>query len=165
MLSRRVDATLGAFWNVEGVQLKRQKRRPRILPVDQVGVPAYDELVLVARRETVRSDGALIRRFIQALARATAAAQRDPQAATDALLKAAPDLDEGFAAASVRATLPVLFPESKSRPFGWQDPAAWQSYIDWMVKAGQLDRPMAAGAVLTNEFLPGEGVGVAGDTP
>ena len=33
------------------------------------------------------------------------------------------------------------------------------------MKAGQLDRPMAAGAVLTNEFLPGEGVGVAGDTP
>ena len=49
MLSKRVDATLGAFWNVEGVQLKRQKRRPRILPVDHVGVPSYDELVLVAR--------------------------------------------------------------------------------------------------------------------
>ena len=164
MLSGRVDATLGAFWNVEGVQLRRQQRRPRILPVDQVGVPAYDELVVIARRETVRSDGAMIRRFVQALSRGTTAARRDPQAAVDALLKAAPDLDKGFARASVRATLPVLFPEG-DKPFGWQDPAQWQSYIDWMVKAGQLERPMAAGAVLTNEFLPGEGVGDSGETP
>ena len=87
-------------------------------------MPAYDELVLVARATTVRSDGALIRRFIQALAaRDRGRAQRDPQAAIDALLKAAPDLKRGFAAASVRATLPVLFPGAPSRPFGWQDPA------------------------------------------
>jgi putative hydroxymethylpyrimidine transport system substrate-binding protein len=31
MLSKRVDATLGAFWNVEGVQLARQKRDPSII--------------------------------------------------------------------------------------------------------------------------------------
>jgi putative hydroxymethylpyrimidine transport system substrate-binding protein len=165
MLSGRVDATLGAFWNVEGVQLKREKRRPRILPVDQVGVPTYDELVLVARRETVKSDGAMIRRFIQALSRGTTAARHDPQAGTAALLKAAPDLGRGFAAASVRATLPVLFPAEAGKPFGWQDKSQWQSYIDWMVNAGQLDKPMAAGAVLTNEFLPGEGVGQADSAP
>ena len=165
MLSGRVDATLGAFWNVEGVQLRRQNRHPRILPVDQVGVPTYDELVLVARRETVRSDGALIRRFVQALSRGTAAARRDPQAGTAALLKAAPDLGKGFAAASVRATLPVLFAGESGKPYGWQDKSQWQSYIDWMVQSGQLQRPMAAGAVLTNEFLPGEGVGVSDSAP
>ena len=34
-----------------------------------------------------------------------------------------------------------------------------------MVENDQLERPLAAGAVLTNEFLPGEGVGEAGETP
>ncbi len=165
MLSGKVDATLGAFWNVEGVQLQREQRRPRILPVDRVGVPTYDELILVARRATVREDGALIRRFIQALQRGTVAARRDPSAGVDALLAASPDLKRGFTAASVRATLPALFPAQSGRPFGWQDPASWQRYIDWMVENGQLDRPMAAGAVLTNEFLPGEGVGEADQTP
>ena len=165
MLSRKVDATLGAFWNVEGVQLRLEKRRPRILPVDRAGVPTYDELVLVARRATVREDGALIRRFIQALGRGTQAAQRDPAAGVDALLEAVPDLKRGFATASVRATLPALFPSQSGKPFGWQDPASWQAYIDWMVDNGLLERPLAAGAVLTNEFLPGEGVGESGQTP
>ncbi|HEY8584116.1 MAG TPA: ABC transporter substrate-binding protein, partial [Capillimicrobium sp.] len=34
MLSGRVDATLGAFWNVEGVALQRAGRDPVIIPVD-----------------------------------------------------------------------------------------------------------------------------------
>ena len=159
MLSGKVDATLGAFWNVEGVQLQREKRDPRILPVDRAGVPTYDELILVARRATVREEGALIRRFIQALQRGTVAARRDPAAAVDALLEASPDLKRGFTAASVAATLPALFPSQPGKPFGWQDPVNWQAYIDWMVENEQLDKPVAAGAVLTNEFLPGEGVG------
>lgn len=165
MLSDKVDATLGAFWNVEGVQLEREKRRPRILPVDRAGVPTYDELILVARRATVQEDGALIRRFIQALQRGTVAASNNPAEGVDALLKASPDLERGFTAASVKATLPALFPSQNGKPFGWQDPATWQTYIDWMVGNDQLKRPLAAGAVLTNEFLPGEGVGEADDSP
>lgn len=165
MLSGRVDATLGAFWNVEGVQLALDKRRPRILPVDRAGVPAYDELVLVARRTTVRKDGALIRRFIQALGRGTASARRDPAAGVDALLEAVPDLKRDFATASVRATLPALLENRSGKPFGWQDLASWQAYIDWMVDNKLLARPLAAGAVLTNEFLPGEGVGESSQTP
>ena len=49
MLTRKVDATLGAFWNYEGVQLQRAGKRPHIIRVDQAGVPTYNELVLAAR--------------------------------------------------------------------------------------------------------------------
>lgn len=165
MLSGRVDATLGAFWNVEGVQLEQQRKRPRILPVDRAGVPTYDELVLVARVDTVRENGSLIRRFIQALQRGTRAAREDPAAGVDALLAAAPDLKRPFARASVKATLPALFPQDPSRPFGWQDVAQWSAYADWMVRNDLLRRPADAQQALTNEFLPGEGVGSAGETP
>ncbi len=165
MLSGRVDATLGAFWNVEGVQLKLDRRRPRILPVDRAGVPTYDELVLVAREDTVKRDGALIRRFVQALQRGTLSARRDPAVGVQALLDAAPDLKEGFATASVEATLPVLFPEDPKRPFGYQDRGTWQTYADWMLRNDLLTRPVNVATVLTNEFLPGEGVGTAGSGP
>jgi putative hydroxymethylpyrimidine transport system substrate-binding protein len=50
MLSKKVYATLGGFWNYEGVQLERKKRHPKIIRVDQAGVPTYDELVFVANR-------------------------------------------------------------------------------------------------------------------
>ncbi|HEY5143434.1 MAG TPA: ABC transporter substrate-binding protein [Solirubrobacteraceae bacterium] len=164
MLSGRVDATLGAFWNIEGVQLALQHKRPRILPVDRVGVPTYDELVLVARIDTVERHGALIRRFLQALQRGTRAARADPEAAAGALVAAAPDIKRPYAVATVRATLPALFPQDPKDPFGWQDPAEWNAYKDWMERNSLLTQPANVGQALTNEFLPGQGVGQDGAT-
>ena len=45
MLSGKIDATLGAFWNYEGTDLERRGKDPVILKMDELGVPAYDELV------------------------------------------------------------------------------------------------------------------------
>jgi len=158
MLSKRVDATLGAFWNVEGVQLKRAGRRPTIVRMEQVGVPTYDELVLVARKDTLAERGDDVRAFVQALARGYEAARADPTAATGALVKAAPDLDEGFALASVEASLPAFFPQQSDKPFGWQDPKEWNAYGDWMFTHDLLGvRPNAGSTALTNEFLAGQG--------
>ena len=50
MLSGRVDATLGAYWNYEAIQLAQLRKRPNVIRMDQVGVPTYDELVLRRRR-------------------------------------------------------------------------------------------------------------------
>jgi putative hydroxymethylpyrimidine transport system substrate-binding protein len=157
MLSGKVDATLGAYWNVEGVQLARAHKHPRIIRMEQVGVPTYDELILVARKDTLANHGDEVRAFVQALARGYAAAQADPVAATAALVKANPDLDRGFALASVRASLPAFRPPA-GKPFGWQDPAQWEAYGNWMRAQNLLATPPNAGAVaLTNEFLAGEG--------
>ena len=51
MLSRKVDATLGAFWNYEGTDLRRRGRKPTILRMEKLGVPTYNELIFVARRK------------------------------------------------------------------------------------------------------------------
>ena len=68
--SGRVAATLGGFWNYEGVQLARQGDRPRIRRMEDLGVPTYAELVFAARREDLDEAGASrIRRFLQATAR------------------------------------------------------------------------------------------------
>jgi putative hydroxymethylpyrimidine transport system substrate-binding protein len=157
MLSRRVDATLGAFWNVEGIQLSRAGKRPRIIRMEQVGVPTYAELVLVARKQTLAERGDEIRAFVQALARGYEAAREDPEGATDALVAAEPDLDRGLTLASVKATLSAFFPADRDRPFGWQSPREWHAYGRWMYEKGLLGvRPNAAIA-LTNEFLAGQG--------
>jgi putative hydroxymethylpyrimidine transport system substrate-binding protein len=158
MLSKRVAATLGAFWNVEGVQLQRAGKRPHIVRMEQVGVPTYDELILVARKDTLADHGDDVRAFVQALARGYEAARADPAAATDALVEAAPDLDRGFALASVKASLPAFFPTQAGKPFGWQDPKEWNAYANWMFEHDLLGvRPNAGSTALTNEFLAGQG--------
>jgi putative hydroxymethylpyrimidine transport system substrate-binding protein len=157
MLSGRVDATLGAFWNVEGVELERRKRKPEVLYLEDLGVPTYDELVIVAREETVRNDGAMIRRFMQALARGTTALTADPAAGLDPLIEANPDLDRATQEAQLKATLPVLqAPEGK--PYGWMEPVEWDRFARWMQEEGQLKDDAVVQRAFTNEFLPGEGI-------
>jgi putative hydroxymethylpyrimidine transport system substrate-binding protein len=158
LLTKRVDATLGAFWNVEGIELKRRKKDPQILRMDKLGVPTYNELVVVAREEDVRTRGQMLRRFMRALALGYQALRSDPAKAVDALVHASPDLDRSLQLAQVKATLPVFFPRDKTKPFGWQDPAAWKRYTQWMLDNNLLDSPAGANRAFTNEFLPGEGI-------
>jgi putative hydroxymethylpyrimidine transport system substrate-binding protein len=157
MLSKRVDATLGAYWNVEGVQLRQAGKRPQIIRMEQVGVPTYDELILVARKDTLANHGDEVRAFVQALARGYEAARALPRLATEALVRAAPDLDRSFALASVRASLPAFFPRDGAKPFGWQNPKEWTAYGTWMFEHDLLGvRPNAGSTALTNEFLAGQ---------
>ena len=156
MLSKKVDATLGGFWNYEGIQLQQQRKHPTIIPVDRAGVPTYDELVLVATRKAARTKGNQIRRFLRALTAGYVTARRQPQRAVNALVAANRDLDRKLQLASVKVT--PFFPADSSKPFGYQDPRLWSAYGDWMLRNQLLTRPPNAGDALTNEFLPGQGV-------
>jgi putative hydroxymethylpyrimidine transport system substrate-binding protein len=156
MLSKKVDATLGAYWNVEGVELARRHKRPQIIRMDQAGVPTYDELVIVARKQDVERRGDVLRRFLQALARGHEALKADPAKGADALVKANPDLDRATQLAQIQATLPVFFPGG-GKPFGYMDPAEWRAYSRWMFE-NRLVKQQPGPAALTNEFVPGQGV-------
>ncbi len=158
MLTKKVDATLGAFWNVEGVDLRRRHKDPKILRMDAIGVPTYNELVIVAREQDVQKRGALLRRFMRALALGHQALKANIDPAVNALVKANPDLDRSLQRAQVKATLPVFFPAKTSQPFGYQDPAAWRRYTRWMVDNKLIPNTPAANRAFTNEFLPGEGI-------
>ncbi len=158
LLTKRVDAVLGMFWNVEGVELQRRDKKPVILKMDEVGVPTYNELVIVAREADVRSRGPLLRRFMRALARGHDALRSNVQLGVNALVKANPDLRPSLQRAQVKATLPVFFPTDKERPFGFQDPAEWKRYTQWMAANDLIDDANIGQRAFTNEFLPGEGI-------
>jgi putative hydroxymethylpyrimidine transport system substrate-binding protein len=165
LIAKRVDATLGAFWNYEGVDLQCRGKDPVILKMDELGVPTYNELVFVARREDFDEAGASrLRRFLQAAARGHRILKNDPGVGIDALLDASNGLDRGLQTAAVKATKPVFFPPGEEHTFGWMDPAQWDAYGRWMQENGLLKRQPNAARALTNEFLPGEGLdpGVSG---
>jgi putative hydroxymethylpyrimidine transport system substrate-binding protein len=160
MVSKKVDATLGAFWNVEGVDLQRRGAKPVIMRMEQLGVPTYDELILVARLKDLNAAGSSrLRRFLQATAAGHRLLQDDPNVGVDALLKAEPTLDRAQETAQIKATLPAFFPADKSRPWGYQEAAEWALYERWMRENKLLTRPPSEAPPLTNEFLPGESVG------
>jgi putative hydroxymethylpyrimidine transport system substrate-binding protein len=158
----RAQAMLGGFSNVEGVDLRLRGKNPVVTPVDQLGVPTYDELVFVAQGQRLEEDPQAVRLFLAALARGTAAAAADPQAATEALTEANPDLDPKLTAAEVQATLPLLKPPPRkqageeTRPaFGEMNPEEWEAFIGWMRDHGLISGRPTPAEVLSNEYLPG----------
>jgi putative hydroxymethylpyrimidine transport system substrate-binding protein len=158
MLSGRVNATLGAFWNYEAIQLAQDHKKPNVIRVDRAGIPTYDELVLVARTSTLARKADEIRRFVQALARGYEAVRRNPSAAVANLVKANPGLDPKLQLASVRATLPAFFPGG-GQPWGWQDQTQWNAYGQWMLDHHLISDANAIPNASTNELLAGQGIG------
>jgi putative hydroxymethylpyrimidine transport system substrate-binding protein len=158
MLSGRVDATLGSFWNYEAIQLAQLHKHPNVIHMEDVGVPTYDELVVVVRKNTIVNHPDVVRRFVQALARGYESTRRNPQAAVANLVHASPGLDPKLQLASVRATLPAFFPSNPSDPWGWQSPAQWNAYGQWMLNNHLISVPNAVLDASTNELLAGQGL-------
>ena len=57
VLSGKVDAIIGGYRNVEAIQVEQEAgTKPTVFPADELGVPSYAELVLVANADRLESD-------------------------------------------------------------------------------------------------------------
>lgn len=148
------QAMLGGFRNVEGVDLRLRGLAPTVTPVDQLGVPTYDELVLVARRESLEENPDKFRLFLAALERGTEAAVAQPGAATTAITEANPDLEPKLTAAEVEATLPLLGARVPGQPFGHMDPKEWAAFAGWMRDNELIESLPETAELLDNGYLP-----------
>jgi putative hydroxymethylpyrimidine transport system substrate-binding protein len=154
LLGGSAQAMLGGYSNVEGIDLRERGKAPVVTPVDQLGVPTYDELVFVANRGKLEEDPEKIRLFLAALERGTEAAVENPGAATKAITEANPDLEPKLAAAEVEATLPILAARRGKQPFGYMDPKKWETFVGWMRDNRLLDSLPQTSALLDNGYLP-----------
>jgi putative hydroxymethylpyrimidine transport system substrate-binding protein len=156
LVSGKAQAMLGGYSNVEGVDLRERGKAPVITPVDQLGVPTYDELVFVARRSTLAEDGEKIRLFISALKRGTEAAVASPKAASEAILAANTSLEPKLVEAEVEATLPLLAARTAGKPYGYMDPVEWEAFGAWMRDEELITALPKATDLLTNSYLADE---------
>ncbi len=156
LISGKAQAMLGGYSNVEGVDLRERGKNPVITPVDQLGVPTYDELVFVARRSTLEESGQKIRLFLSALRRGTEAAVKSPKAATEAILAANKDLEPKLAEAQIEATLPLIGARTEGQPYGYMDPKEWEAFAAWMRDEELIAELPKPAELLTNSYLVDE---------
>jgi putative hydroxymethylpyrimidine transport system substrate-binding protein len=90
LLSGQVDAVIGAYRNVELVQMAAQGRPGIAIPVEEAGVPAYDELILVARPDTLADPR--LPRLVAAIERGTLYVLNHPDEAWEIFATANPTL-------------------------------------------------------------------------
>jgi len=153
LLAHRVDAVIGVYRNVEGIQLQERGLKPTIIPLDRAGIPSYDELVLVANAHRLRTDAAYrstVRRFVGAFLAGTAHARKHPQRAL-AILKKVTASDEGFLARATPATLALL---AGRDGIGCMRTTQWQRFGNWMHARSLLKDPIPAAAVMSTLYLP-----------
>jgi putative hydroxymethylpyrimidine transport system substrate-binding protein len=139
LLAKRVDAAT-AFWNVEGVALRRQRPGIREFRVDDFGAPAYPELVLVVTRETLDDRRDVVRAAIRALQRGYNETQVDPESAVSAMLAAERGLDREALAAQLDAVGPAF--TAGVRAYGQLRPDALREWAAWDLEFGILLKPL-----------------------
>ncbi len=108
LLAGKVDAAT-AFWNAEGVVLRKRGLRTREFRVDEFGAPRYPEVVLVVRRETLEERRDDIAAAVRAITAGTEAALADRDA-TVRQIAAASDSDEDLVRAQLEAIAPAMSP-------------------------------------------------------
>jgi ABC-type nitrate/sulfonate/bicarbonate transport system substrate-binding protein len=138
LLGRRV-AGATAFWNAEGVALRRQRPGIREFRVDRFGAPVYPELVLVVRRTTLQDDPALVRAVVAALRRGYRETLGDPESGIAALTAAVPDVDRATAQAELDAVSPAF--TAGAQVFGQLQPALLARWATWEAEFGITRRP------------------------
>jgi ABC-type nitrate/sulfonate/bicarbonate transport system substrate-binding protein len=112
LLGGKADAIFGGSWNIEGVALRQRGLQPVIKRVQDLGVPDYDELVVVTRADRAAREPQVVRKFMAALNRGVAAVKRYPRLAAE-LIESSPHeykIDRRETIAQVRATAPLLSP-------------------------------------------------------
>jgi putative hydroxymethylpyrimidine transport system substrate-binding protein len=154
IVSGKVSAIIGGYRNVEAIQLALKGLAPQTYPVQEHGVPDYDELVVVVNKTKLKNDAtyrATVKSFLAGLAKGDAKAQADPAAALAAITPAA----KGYSAIELQkmvdATAPLL---KNSAGFGAMSKADWQSFADWMKTEGLIDKPVDVSTVLDTSLLP-----------
>ena len=152
LTSKRVDAIVDAYWNIEAVELDKEGFETNVIRLPEVGVPNYNELVVATSDGYAKESPETVRGFVSALVKGHEAALKDPEAAKEALLAANEELDPEVAEQTLKLTVPVF--GSGGGPVGYQDPKEWENYVAWAVKNGVLEKKVDVKDAMTNEFLP-----------
>jgi putative hydroxymethylpyrimidine transport system substrate-binding protein len=153
LLHGQADAIFGGSSNVEGVTLRKRGLNPVIKRVQELGVPSYDETMIVTRADRAAREPQVVRKFMAALERGVAAVRNDPRLAAKVLESSPHEFrtSKGEMEAQVRATLPLL-----SRT-GSMDSDQAARLLTWMHEEGMIQRQPPVSELFTDEYLSGRG--------
>lgn len=142
LMSRQVDAVIGAYRNFELNQMEIEGVEGRCFYVEEEGLPAYDELIYVANPETMDAD--MIRRFLAATEKATQYIVNHPEEAWEIFAATSAELDDELNAKAWMDTIPRF----ALRPAAL-DAGRYQRFEQFLADGGLIDetRPVSEIAV------------------
>ena len=131
LITGNVDAVIGAFRNFELNQLDIENEPGIAFYPEEHGVPVYDELILVAKKD--RIDDPRFRTFLDVIEQATLYLTNHPEDAWDLFIKAHPDLANELNQRAWHDTLPRL----AKRPSAL-DTRRYERFAKFMLESGLI---------------------------
>jgi putative hydroxymethylpyrimidine transport system substrate-binding protein len=148
LLTHKVDAVVGAYRNVERVQIEMQGQAVGMFEPERYGVPEFYELVLIANDRTVATRRPLLRRFVQAVARGVAFTESHPEEAFQQYVRLNarqnPKIGDAFNRRSFEASLPYYARTQR------QSRARWEALDTWLAAHQVIARPVPVDRLYTN---------------
>jgi NitT/TauT family transport system substrate-binding protein len=152
-LENRTAGMLGGLEN-QALILKQRGLNVTVLPYADMGVNTMG-LAILASHDTVAKKAELVRRFIRATRMSYEAAEKDPEAAIAAGIRAKPDMEHDLSLAQLKAGLTLLrSPHGTDQPIGWMAAQDWTDTLQLMKDYQELKTDLPATAFWTNEDLP-----------
>lgn len=133
LIAGKVDATIGGFRNFEITQMRLEGHQGSAFYPEEHGVPIYDELIFVTRKDLVADPR--LPRFLRAVEKASVYLTNHPQEALQIFLKAYPDLDNELNKQAFTDTLPRF----AKRPAAL-DTARYQRFGAFMAESGLVPK-------------------------
>lgn len=139
LLTHKIDGAMTIFRNYELLDLKDKGAQPTVFKPEDYGVPAYDELIVVANQKTAAQDKR-IPAFLRGLDAGVAWLRAHPQEAWQAFIKQYPELNTPLNHEAWQATLPYFAEHSAAF-----DQARYQAFGEYMKGNGVIKAvaPMA----------------------
>ncbi|HYG91568.1 MAG TPA: ABC transporter substrate-binding protein [Azospirillum sp.] len=139
LLSGQVDAVIGAFRNFELNQMAIEKREGRAFYPEEEGVPAYDELILIANK--AQAADPRFPKFLAAVERAVFYILNHPEEAHAAFTKGRPELNDELNRRAWADTLP-RFSHSPAA----LDVARYARFAEFLKARGLIEKPLPVDA-------------------
>ena len=141
LIQRKVDA-VPAFWNAEGVVLKRRGVATREFRVDDFGAPRYPEVVLFTTRRTLERRRRLVDSVVTAVRRGAEDVLRRPGPAVRDIARAG-GADARLVRAQLRAVAPALRPPLALRRHALEGWARFDARFGILRRRPDVDRAFA----------------------
>jgi len=150
LLEGRVDAVFGGAWNGLGAELEARGAEPVVTRARALGLPPYEELVVIAAARCAAKHPGVMRTFMRAIARGTEAARNHPVEAANFAAQSYrldPRFRMGYLRAQFKASLPLLSTDAH------MNLAKAAGLVAWMHKQGLIKRKPLVKKLFTNEYL------------
>jgi putative hydroxymethylpyrimidine transport system substrate-binding protein len=138
LMAGQVDGVIGGYRNFEATEMRDLGVEPKLFNVEDFGVPAYDELIVLANKDSVNDPK--IKKFMEAMKKGTEYLLAHPQETWEAFAKAHPDLNNNLNKTAWTDTLPMFAKDPMAL-----DVARYEGYSKFLFENKLINKELPIG--------------------